>query len=173
MNRISLPGDTVLSSRTSYHGETVLNHSLDEDPALLEEDLLSSWLFFVGLQGLFFPCQSQPVSNNISYCLCLNIYMSTSHFLWWWCTLLCFVVDMYAKWLDSTTCTEVVIWFIQMLLQSIRQLCNICCVLNSLSDWPVGKVIFFWLLADIYLLSSPERKERNSHIYLLLSAKSL
>jgi len=99
-----------------------------------------------GFPRAFFPCQSHPVSNSISYRLPVFEYVqskSTSHLLWWWYALLCFVVEMYGKWLDSIAFTEVIIWFRQILLQSIRQSCNICCPLNSLSDCPVGKVIFF------------------------------
>lgn len=92
--------------------------------------------------------------------------MTMLHLLWRWFASLCFVMELYGKWLDNTTCTEVIL-FNQILLQSVRQLCTISCALNGLSDWPIGKVIFFWLLANMYLLSSSERKKRNNHIYLV------
>lgn len=106
---------------------------------LRKKDLLSIWSFSISLQGLVFLANLQLISNNISFRVFVFGYVqnkSMSHLLWWCCVLLCFVMEMYGKCLDSTKCTEDVSWFSQMLLQSIRQLCNICCSLNFSGGWP-------------------------------------
>lgn len=125
----------------SNYRETVLSCCTDEDPMLQKKDLLSIWSFLVSLHGLVFLASLQLISTYwvlvFGYVQNISIQkICMSHLLWWCCILLCFVMEMYGKWLDNTKCTEDVSWFNQMLLQNIRQLCNICCALNFPDCWP-------------------------------------
>lgn len=134
---------------------------------LQKKDLLFIWSFLVSLQGLVFFASLQLISTYwvlvFGYVQNISIQkICMSHLLWWCCILLCFVMEMYRKWLDSTKCTEDVSWFSQMLLQNIRQLCSICCALNFPDCWSLAGTY-------LYLVQN----KGSSHICLIFSAKSL
>lgn len=148
----------VLSSGTLHCWGTALNQSPEED-TLLEADLSS---------GLTL-CMSVKAPLPVSVC-------KWQHFLLracvWVCTkyecitfavivMCCIFVFHGATWeVDSTKCTEIILWSNQTLLQTI----NTCCSLNNPTQ--LGQ----WSFSDRFYLVQKERKK--GHVYLVLSAIS-